>query len=399
MAARIFLYGFLALGVATVAFPQQPPGQMPGQLPSGKIGVPQVKPILTPSNGPPPNVIEQVQPELAPVEDGAPIFRDNVLNVMVPVTVVDKSSNKFVNGLTPLDFELYDNGRRQRITEDVAAHPISLAIVVQASANMEQILPNVRKMGSLLNTLVLGEFGEVAIVAYDHRIQTMSPFTNNPDQVIEALKKIKPGSNSARLNDATMEAVNMLRRRPTTRKRIVLLISETRDYGSEIHVRDVLTSMEFANVVAYSIDVSHLLTSLTAKALPPRPNGVPIEGRRQPDGSMATYSMDSATNFGNWTPVVKEIMTQVKGIFVKNPLEVYTRYTGGREYSFLTQKAFEQAVSDIGEELHSQYLLTYNPNNQDEAGFHEIRVRVLKPEMDVRKRDGYWLAGGKAKTP
>jgi hypothetical protein len=113
---------------------------------------------------------------------------------------------------------------------------------------------------------------------------------------------------------------------------------------------------------------------------------------------MATYTSDATTNFGNWTPVVKEIMTQVKGIFVKNPLEVYTRYTGGREYSFITQKAFEQAVSDIGEELHSQYLLTYNPNNQDEAGFHEIRVRVLKPDVEIRKRDGYWLAG-KKKTP
>ena len=74
----------------------------------------------------------------------------------------------------------------------------------------------------------------------------------------------------------------------------------------------------------------------------------------------------------------------------KRPL---TQYTGGREYSFMSQRALEQAVSDIGEELHSQYLLTYSPNNQEDAGFHDIKVRVLKPDLDVRTRDGYYLAG------
>ncbi len=58
----------------------------------------------------------------------------------------------------------------------------------------------------------------------------------------------------------------------------------------------------------------------------------------------------------------------------------------------MSQKTLERAVSDIGEELHSQYLLTYNPSNKDEAGFHEIEVRVLKPGLKVRTRNGYWLA-------
>src|SRR5262249_54151495 len=196
----------------------------------------------------------------------------------------------------------------------------------------------------------------------------------------------KPGSNSSRLNDAVMEGVNQLARRPRERKRIILIVSESRDYGSEIHVRDVLTKMEFSNIVAYSVDVSHLLTSLTAPVQPNRPNPIPVEGRRLPNGQIATPSTDAALNVGNWVPVFKEIFTQVKGIFIKNPLEVFTQYTGGREYSFMSQRALEQAVSDIGEELHSQYLLTYNPNNRDEAGFHEIKVRVLKPELEVRNR-------------
>jgi hypothetical protein len=58
-------------------------------------------------------------------------------------------------------------------------------------------------------------------------------------------------------------------------------------------------------------------------------------------------------------------------------------------------------VSDLGEELHSQYLLTYTPDKvtQTEAGFHDIVVQVLRPEMNIRARDGYYWAGIKATPP
>ena len=38
-------------------------------------------------------------------------------------------------------------------------------------------------------------------------------------------------------------------------------------------------------------------------------------------------------------------------------------------------------------------MLTYLPNNQNDAGFHEIAVQVLRPDVKIRTRDGYWLAG------
>ena len=182
---------------------------------------------------------------------------------MAPVIVHDAQGN-IVNGLTPLDFELYDNGKLQKITEDATSHPISMVVAVQASANMEKLLPDIRKIGSLFSGLVLGDNGELAVLSFDHRVQTMTEFTSDADKISDAFKKIKSGSTPNHLNDAAMKAVNMLRTRDKSRRRILLLISETRDSGSEMAVRDVLTEAEFKDVTVYAVEVSHLLTSLNS---------------------------------------------------------------------------------------------------------------------------------------
>ena len=48
----------------------------------------------------------------------------------------------------------------------------------------------------------------------------------------------------------------------------------------------------------------------------------------------------------------------------------------------------------IGQEIHSQYIITYSPNNTDETGFHEIEVTTTRPELIAKTRPGYWIAGG-----
>jgi VWFA-related protein len=377
--ALLLLAGFLAA--------QQPP-LFPSNV--GPVQVPKEQPGAQAPAQPGPAQPGQAQSGPAQPGDDT-IFKVNVRSVIAPVTVTDRDG-RFINNLTTLDFQLFDNKKLQKITEDQATHPISLVVAVEASGEVEKIIPQVQKIGSLLSSQLLGDSGEVAVLSFDHRIQTLTGFTSDPDQINAAMKKLKPGSTSFRLNDAAMQAMNLLRNRPPTRKRILLLITESRDYGSEIHVRDVLTAAEFANVVVYSVDMSHLLASLTSTAQPPRPDAIPPEARHLPAGQIGTATTDSQNTMGDWTPALKEIFIAAKAIFVPNPLEVYTKYTGGREYSFMSQKTLERAVADIGEELHSQYLLTYSPNNQDEAGFHEIEVRILKPGMKVRMRNGYWLA-------
>jgi VWFA-related protein len=320
--------------------------------------------------------------------------------VTTPVTVTDRAGN-IVNGLGPKDFRLTDNGKLQKIDQDVAVYPISMVIAVQANAEVEKMLPAIQKMGSAISAQILGDDGEAAVIEFDHRIQTLTDFSSDPDKLSAALKKLKPGSGSSRLNDATIESVNLLKSRPVSRRKILLLIAESRDNGSELKAREVLSAAEFAGVVIYAIDISKFVASVTA---PPSANRNVLDNRppgavyaQGPGGGVQTPTTISQNNMGNWAPVIKDIFDLAKGIFITPPLDVYTNYSGGRQYAFKSQRELERAVSDLGEELHSQYLLTYKPNNPDEAGYHNIVVQVLKPDMKIRARDGYYWAGtGKA---
>ena len=91
-------------------------------------------------------------------------------------------------------------------------------------------------------------------------------------------------------------------------------------------------------------------------------------------------------------PAFEEIIRGVKAIFIPNPVEVFTKYTGGKEENFVNLKGLEQAIASIGNELHAQYLITYIPSNKSDGGYHEIKVVVERPDLTVRARPGYWMA-------
>jgi hypothetical protein len=91
-----------------------------------------------------------------------------------------------------------------------------------------------------------------------------------------------------------------------------------------------------------------------------------------------------------------ELFKDVKAIFKDNPIEAFTKGTGGTEYSFVRQRGLEEAIQKIGAELHSQYMVTYRPNNREEPGFHKIEVSISNaPEVKkTQTRPGYWIGGG-----
>ena len=92
--------------------------------------------------------------------------------------------------------------------------------------------------------------------------------------------------------------------------------------------------------------------------------------------------MNNTKNFGATSVNEWRLSVFRTHLFKDNPAELFTKGTGGREFSFYRQRGLEEAIQHIGEELHSQYLISYNPNNKEEGGFHQIQV-VVAGRRDV----------------
>lgn len=349
---------------------------------------------------PPKPEIKTVKPQAPayqpPVDpDDTPLIRATVNVVLVPTTVTD-GRGAVVNGLQPQDFTLYDNEKPQEINRDVAFLPLSMVVCIQRSEHVEQVLPKIQKMGDVMHSLLVGQDGEAAIISFGNNVDVIQEFTNDAEKINRAVSTLRASGRNNRLNDAVNQATYMLRNKRDRRK-VILLISETLDRSSEARPREVATNLQVHNIDLYTLNISRIVTLATTRPDVPRPDPLPPGARpRVGIGPMDPTSQAQISGTfgygGDLVPALEEIFRGVKGIFIKNPAELYTRFTGGREMSFLTQADLERAITDIGAEIRSQYLLSYTPNNKMEGGFHKIRVEVNRRDLKIRTRPGYWMA-------
>jgi len=320
--------------------------------------------------------------------------------VSTPAWVYDRDGN-IVNGLRPEQFRVFDNNKEQNPSVDVSFTPISMVICIQTNAHVEHFMPQLQKLGNLIKPLLIGDQGEAAVVTYHSRITTVQDFTSDADKITLATSKIYPGSEQNRMIDAVSEATRMLRTRPRNRQRVILMIGETRDISSETRLRSALMDIQVSNITFFAVDMSRFITTLTAKAQPGRPDNrpAPLAGAASlPAGYPATpTSVAQATgaNGGRaeFVPALVELYRDAKAIFRDNPVEAFTKATGGHEYGFSSGRSLEDAIQQLGDLMHSDYTISYSPNNREEAGWHEIKVDV-PGRPDVKKvvtRPGYWL--------
>ncbi len=314
--------------------------------------------------------------------------------VTAPVTVTGPDK-RYVAGLEKDQFLVYDNEREQRIIGfDVSFLPISLVLCIETSGRIEGLMPQIKKTGILYTDLVLGEQGQMAVITFDSKVEVVQEFTNDSTKLIDAIKKIKPGSDATRTSDAVFQAIRMLRPRPDNHRKVVVVVSETRDNGSEIHLGETMRTAQLLNIMIYGIRLSTAKGKATQSAQAKRDPFPPgVSARPMPPGVVSTPNTQAQSHVEvvNALPYIIEAIRGVKNLIFNDPLQLLTEGSGGKQFSPLTEGGMQDSVSQIGEELRSQYLLTYRPNNLDKGGFHEIRVAVTVDGLKVRTRPGYWL--------
>src|SRR5256714_9628907 len=214
--------------------------------------------------------------------------------VNTPVTVRDSKGGMVAN-LEDKDFRITDNGVRQTITHfDLGGDPLSLVILVETSARIAPLFAQVQKTGIVLDEQVMGPDGEAAVIGFNDSVDKLVEFTTNHDAVEKTINKLKNGTNGSKLYDAMAVGVEMLSGRPLPsaerpgRRRVMLILSEAADVGSETGLGAVLRRAQLTNVTIYS--VGGLSTGAAIKR-------TPAEGgdRRQPPGAGSAPPLARAT--------------------------------------------------------------------------------------------------------
>lgn len=337
------------------------------------------------------------EPDMAVQEAPDAKIRTRVTLVNTPVTVVNEKG-QLVYDLDAQDFRLTDNGVRQRITSvDLGNNPLSLVIVIETSLRIEPLLPEIRKTGVVFTETVIGPQDEAAVVGFNDSVDTLLDFTTSRDKVLDTMNQLQAGTAHARLFDAMATGIEMLSRlqpQPTAdlpeRRRVMVIMSEVTDVGSETHLSSVLKRAQLSNVVIYSLGISRTLAEWKAPSKELMSQLVPEGIFPQPNlpGSIQTTETE-ATRYGYGNLI--NLMRNVKSQFTQT-LQIAASRTGGQYISTFKGKSMQTAVDEIGGELHSQYSLTYEPTGTKATGYHVIQVQVNRANLKVRARPGYYVS-------
>ena len=324
--------------------------------------------------------------------------------VNTPVTVRN-SRGEMVHNLEAGNFKVTDNGVAQQISHfDLGGDPISLVILIETSSRIGPLLPQMRKTGILFTQTVMGSSGEAAVVGFNDGVDKLQDFTTNGDMIESTITHLREGTSGSKLYDAMAVGVEMLTGRPQAtadkpgRRRVLMILSEANDAGSEAKLGEVLREAQLANVTIYSVGLSTTRAELQAPPKDTRPKVTPPGTFPLPPQPGTAQTPTSEENrYGNIDYLALAIwaVQHAENKIKDHALEVAATATGGAHLATFKDRSIEKAIDEIGGELHSQYTISYTPTGSDAAGYHEIKVNVLRNDaknLKVRARPGYFLA-------
>jgi VWFA-related protein len=360
-------------------------GALRGQAPEGP---------MAPRPGQP---VQQVPPDVQAK------LKVRVALVNMPVTVRNAKGD-MVHDLDAKDFRITDNGAAQTISHfDLGGDPLSVVILIETSSRIDPILPEIRKTGILFTQTVMSSEGEGAVVGFNDAVDKLQDFTNDGDSIENVVTHLETGTSGSKLYDAMAVGVEMLSGRmpqPTAdkpgKRRVMLILSETVDAGSEAKLGEVLRKAQLANVTIYSVGLSTTRSELHSKPNDPGPAPIAPPGIMTlppPPGTIQTPTTEANRNSGvDLLGLAVWAVEHADNKIKDHAMEVACTATGGAHLSTYKDRSIEKAIDEIGGELHSQYTVGYAPTDANDLGYHEIKVQVDRKNLKVRTRPGYYVA-------
>ena len=313
--------------------------------------------------------------------------------VQIPVMVKDKEGRR-VDGLLPKDFTVLENGKPQTLTY-FTSDPFQLSVAILLDLGMADVA--VQKVNQTYSSLVgaFSPYDEVSLYTYSSTVSQVTDFTSRQDKLLAVLDSMRLKDNPVRgrnngppvlggplgpqppmvngipvgssgpppvytppkeahvLNDAILRAALDLSKRSRSRRKVIFVISDGRERGSQASYKDVLQVLEKQDIQVKAV-------VLDMGALP---------GYKQ-----------------------VEKLPHVFRQGYSNILPRYSNATGGGDvFTELSKNSIEDAYAQITSEARNQYTLGYKPTAiASSTSYRGIEVVVHRKSLDVFAKQGYY---------
>ncbi len=304
-----------------------------------------------------------------------PTFRTQSNVVIVPALVRNKAG-EVIYGLRAGDFIVEDDGLPQvvQLDERAESEPVSLVVAVQCGRRADYELPRMQGLASMLQPLMAQPQSKVALITFDSQVHPIENFTSDQNAVERALRTLEPGDGGAAILDAVNYSVKLLDGVPKDRKRVLLLISETRDHGSHsATIDDVIKAIGNSNAVVYTLAFSPSKSNVLDT----------LRGANNPD----LHPEQTEVHEG---PDLLAPLLLAAQAMRRNTAKAIASLSGGEYQMFDSRHGFDARMNDFSNHLHSRYLLSFQPVHPH-PGLHRLSVRLKESgDAAVLARSSYW---------
>ncbi|HWS85631.1 MAG TPA: VWA domain-containing protein [Pyrinomonadaceae bacterium] len=275
--------------------------------------------------------------------------------VRVPVTVLDKKGVP-VTGLTRDNFSVFEEKRPVQFDflgeiKELEKLPVYVGVLMDTSGSAAGKLGFEKEAAkNFLYTVTRTRKDWGAFVTFDDEVKLRQDFTRNLDLLEKAIDGVKtPGTQTA-LYDAIWEFCDQKMRNVSSPRRALVVITDGDDTYSRARIEDAISIAQKTDTIIFAISTKG---GFTGSAVPG------VEG-----GTVK----DSGDKY----------------------LSRMADETGGRSFYSGDMLELERAFKKIGEELRSQYLLTYRPDPPFDGRYRRIEVKVnAGDKYRVNAKRGY----------
>jgi VWFA-related protein len=351
--SKLLTLTLLALAALSTSDTNAQSGAERNQRRSRSINAP---PLPSPRSNISNPAFEEPEPEVVRVET-------NLVNTVF--TAVDRDRH-FITTLRANDLRIYENDAPQTISlfERETDRPLTLVILVDTSKSQERTLPDEKKAAkAFIRAVVRPDKDKVAVISFTGVPRVQQQLTENVSRLNRAIDSLRvqlPANNPdceeerpvqedplcwTSIWDSVWESASeVLGQGDENSRRAIILLSDGDDTSSTIKRQDAIDAAVKNNVAVYSIGI----------------------------GDPELYKVE------------------------QDSLRKISDRTGGRAFFPRDEVELGRAFAQIQEELRSQYVIAYSPQNRLRDGSHRrIRMEIVNLELRKQKlqliyRQGYY---------